>query len=500
MKKNILFILSILLIFLLFVISCAGQPAAVDEPVTQTPQPAPAAATPSAAPSTTAPADTPAAPAATAQVDPAARSAAQAARQQALDFSGNSYFPSEWEALERRYNSANSTDEFNALTAEYNQILKQSANMYALDMEHQILSARQEIIDTGLVRYAPEYLRDADIVALEALSQYEADDYYAARDTANTALSKYEAILYATNVYTAREELMAIINGGWSDNLLFNSWSYIFSADETFFAAVDQYDAGNYDQAKAIAGEALEQYETLIIGADVYLTRERLIETGLVPLAPQYLDAADVAAFKALEQYEAGNYADAKIFAAQAKDNYDELWFAADIYMTRQSIIDLDFAGYDAELFARADEVALAAIADFDAGNKSAAFEKALDAQLRYNMIIDNAWPVYATEKRNSAVSEKQHAVDERADVAARAVFNEADSYLNEAYRLYELRQYESASQVFTNAQALFTIAIEETIERRRVALDTIRIAEEMIERSSGTAREAERIIEGGSR
>ena len=490
MKKSILSVLLILSISIFVIVSCAGEPDTVDD------TPAPAVTT---TPSTTTPSTTPAAPAASA-ADPAARTAAQAARQQALDFNGNTYFPSEWEALERRYNSASTTAEYNALTAEYNQILKQSADMYAMDMEYQILSTRQELIDTGLLRYAPEYLLDADKTTLDALDQYEAGDYYAARDTAKTALIKYDSMLYAAEVYSAREKLTEKIDNSWSENLRDDSRPFINDADETFFAAVDQYDAGDYDQAKATADKAIAQYETLLSGVDVYLTRERLVDTGLVPLAPHYLDAADVAAVNALEQYEAGNYADAKAYADQAMKNYDDLWLAADIYMTRQSIVDLDFIKYDTVNFATADEIALKAIAEFDAGNKDAAIENGLEAQRRYNMIIDNAWPAYATDKRNDAVSERQHAIDERANVAARSEFNDAEFYLSEAQRLFNLREYESASHAFTNAQALFTISIEETLERRRIALETIRIAEEMIDRSGGTAREAERIIEGGSR
>jgi len=496
MKKSILSILFILLITLFLIISCAGEPDAVDNPDLA---PAPSAAAPAPAPTTAPSAATPA-PSPAAAADPAARTAAQTARQQALDFNGSSYFPSEWEALERRYNSANTTAEYNALTSEYNEILRQSANMYALDMEHQILSARQEITNTGLIHYAPEYLRDADKTTLEALDQYDAGDYFAARDTANTALTKYESILYAAEVYSVREDMIKKIDDSWSDNLLYDSWPYIYDADETFFTAVDQYDAGNYDRARVTAEKAMNQYDTLSSGVDVYLARERLVATGLVPVAPNYLDAADVAAIKALEQYEAGDYAAAKISAAQAMDNYDDLWFAAGVYLTRQSIVDLDFVKFDAANFTTADEIALSAIADFDSGNIAAAKEKALDAQNRYMMIMDNAWPAYATETRNEAVSERQHAIEERANIAARSTFNDAEAFLAEAQRLYTLREYELASHAFTNAQALFTISIEETIERRRVAEDTIRQAEAIIERSSGTAREAERIIEGGSR
>jgi len=59
---------------------------------------------------------------------------------------------------------------------------------------------------------------------------------------------------------------------------------------------------------------------------------------------------------------------------------------------------------------------------------------------------------------------------------------------------------YSVAAIQYVEAEALFAIAGQQTEEKRQIALEIIRQAEEKIEESNETAIEADKIIEGGSK
>jgi len=342
MKKNIPFILIILSTLLLTVISCKSTAETQEEP--QPTQPSSSA------------------------VDNA-KAKADKARQQAMDFESNNYFPSEWESIEEKYNSAKTAAEYEAVADSYDEIFKKAVPLYAQAKEDEILAVREQLIATGFTEYFPQYLENADNMALAANEQYEAGDYYKARDT---------------------------------------------------------------------AASALNEYETLLDGAKVYLTRQEVIDRG--------------------------------------------------------------FTQYDSENFLKADEVAQEAIDAFDSGDRVKALAKMEEAHLRYSLVLTNGWTAYAADRRKSATQERELAVAERANIASRETFRSGDTIFNDAEDLFAAEKYSDAAIKFINSEAIFAISRQETEEKRVRAEEAIKIAEEKIEESSGSATEAERIIEGGSR
>jgi len=303
------------------------------------------------------------------------------ARKRAIDFESPAYFPSEWEALEARYNGTDSllilTNEqilqaettIKTLASEYDDLFMKTVPLYAQAREDEIMSAREELADSGLISCYPEYLKNADSIALEAQDKYEAEDYYGARDTAALAMNEYELLLVGAEAFAARKE-----------------------------------------------------------------------------------------------------------------------------------IVNRNFAAYDSENFNKAEEIAEKAINDYEGGNKEAASTNAEEAKLRYNLVLKNSWTKYSSERRKSASSERDNALSMKVNVASREAFRNAEASYNQAEENFKANKLDEAAVLFTESEARFALAIKETEEKRRLAMEKIKLAEEKIEESGDTAIEAEKIIEGGSR
>ena len=502
MRKNFILILFILAVFVFINVSCGSAPAPAEtpEPVSSEQSPTSSSA---AAPSTP-PSAVPAP--ATVSADPAAIARANSAKQRAVEFEIDQYAGSEWDSIVARHNAARTTADYNAAADSYDELFGRYIWMYAQANEIEITEEWQQVKNSSLAAFISEDIRDAENTAVEALDLYEAGNYNEARVKAELAKTQFDSLLYAAEVFDVRIELEEFIIYSNSTNLALDAQPFLESADNISFAAVSQYDAGNYTEARATAETARDNYETLMAGANTYLSEEKLMNmisyTDLMYEieAIQYLDAADRLSNEALSQYVNGNYAEARETAESAKEEYDLLYLAANVWLTRQDILIDRFNTYDPVNFARAEEVALSALVDFRNGNREDAVMKAEEALLRYDMVIDIAMPSYAAEKRRDAEDARFTALIERADVAARSTFDEAALILLRADSLMASGQFLAASREFTSAEGIYTQAREEATERRRRAEETIRRADEIIGRSGGTAIEAERIIEGGSR
>jgi hypothetical protein len=301
------------------------------------------------------------------------------ARKRAMDFESPAYFPSEWEALEVKYNDAvlvpfqsavqQANVLFDPIAEEYDEIFKKAVPLYAQAREDEIISIRDELISSGFISHVPEYLENVDKIALAALDQYEAEDYYKARDT---------------------------------------------------------------------AAEALKEYELLMVGARVYLTRQEVLDRG--------------------------------------------------------------FNEYDLDNFEKADEVAGAAIDAYEAGKKDETVANAEEATLRYNIVLANGWTAYSSIQQASASAEKDLAIADKVHIASRDSFRDADAIFSQADEAFNSGEFHEAAILYTEAEAHFAVARRETEEKRQRAMESIRMASERMELSIESAIEAERLIEGGSR
>ena len=261
--------------------------------------------------------------------------------------------------------------------------------------------------------------------------------------------------------------------------------------------------AAEYDAITAAYNDIFKKTIPLYAQAredEILATREKLINTGFTDYYPEYLENADNKTLKALELYEAGDYYTARESAADALAGYETLLLGADVFLARQEIIDRGFLKYDEDNFSKADEVANAAVKSYDAGNKDKAIESAQEALLRYNLVLSNGWTAYSDERKKAADAERERALAERANIASRDIFREAESYYNTAEEFAASENYNAAAIQYTEAEAMYLIARKDTAERRQRAEAAMKIAEEKIVESGDTASEAERVIEGGSR
>jgi hypothetical protein len=228
--------------------------------------------------------------------------------------------------------------------------------------------------------------------------------------------------------------------------------------------------------------------------------RAQIIATGFADAFPQYLKNADDLALAAKEKYDAKDYYGAKDAADVALNEYNTLLAGANVYITRQEIINRGFTQYDSDNFVKSDEIAQKAIDAYNAGDKAAALASAEEAQLRYNIVLSNGWTTYAAERKEAAEKERQSAVANRANIASKETFRSGDSSFEEANEFYSAENYSEAALAFVEAEAIFSVSKKETEEKRVRAEEAIRVAEEKIEESSGSALEAEKLIEGGSK
>jgi len=276
-----------------------------------------------------------------------------------------------------------------------------------------------------------------------------------------------------------------------ADSMPKSTASEIQQAAASYSTAADTYDE-LFGKTIPLYAQARED--------EIMAAREELIASGFTNSFPDYLQKADEIALEANEQYKDGKYYEAKDTAAKALNEYQTLMIGARVFLARQEIIDRGFWKYDSDNFNRADEVTITAMNEYEAGNRETAVTYAEEALLRYNLVLSNGWTAYSADRRNSAASERELALSERANIAARDSFREADTIYNQAETTFSSRDFQNAAILYTDAEALFVISRQETEEKRLRAIESIRLAEEKIGESDETAIEAERIIEGGSR
>jgi len=262
-------------------------------------------------------------------------------------------------------------------------------------------------------------------------------------------------------------------------------------------------DANAYNSAAAAYDELFKKSIPLYAQAredEIMAARESLISSGFAEVFPQYLKKADDMALAAHAEYQAEDYYKAKDSAAAALAEYETLGVGAKILTARQEIIDRGFTQYDPDNFQKADDVAKSALNAYESGDKNNALTNGEEALLRYNLVIANGWTAYASDRRAAAEKERELALAERANIASRDTFRGAETFFNQAGEFLTTENFKDAGLNYIEAEARYAISRKETEEKRIRAEEAIRIAEEKIEESSGSAIEAERIIEGGSK
>jgi hypothetical protein len=247
------------LLILAGALSCKSAPPPVEPtPPVEEPPPPPPAEIP----------DPDKAPADQASLDAlnAAAERAAKARQLVIDSNGPAAFPSEWQSAEAGYTKAEagkdtsaakavreSASRYNDAARAFESLADKSIAQFARDLEAEVIAARDAAVKAGAETLADGYFRSADDTALQAIAQYEAKDYYAARDSAYLARDMYGVLKTGTDAYKVRQEIID------RDFVKYDPQN-IGIADELAVSGIAGYEAGDIDAAQNKADEALVRY------------------------------------------------------------------------------------------------------------------------------------------------------------------------------------------------------------------------------------------------
>ena len=196
----------------------------------------------------------------------AAEDRALAARKLVIDFEGDASFPEDWRAAssllseaDRRKNTSNA-EAVRESTARYVQAAEAFEKMsgkviekYYENKEAELIAARNAAINAGALELIPDFLFDADNTVAMAVQKYETKDFYSAKDTAIEALNMYQVLKIGLDAYAVRE---IIVGRGMERYDPRN----VEIADDTMYAAADDYEARNLTGARDKVEAALLRY------------------------------------------------------------------------------------------------------------------------------------------------------------------------------------------------------------------------------------------------
>jgi hypothetical protein len=231
---------------------------------------------------------------------------------------------------------------------------------------------------------------------------------------------------------------------------------------------------------------------------EVLAARDAAIAAGIRDVYPEYLLAADKIVLDAEVLYEDDLFYEADEGSLLALEHYQALKSGTLAYNMRKEIMDRDFSAYDADNFARADSVLLAAFDSYEAGDIDAALDGADEARSCYNAALEAGWKASAGEIQAQAVRERQKALDEKANVAVRADFAQTETVYNQASAAFGAKKYAEAGPLYEKAAASYTVLARTAVEKRLLAEEAIRRAEEKVADSESKVQAAEAILEGG--
>jgi hypothetical protein len=202
---------------------------------------------------------------------------------------------------------------------------------------------------------------------------------------------------------------------------------------------------------------------------------------------------------QALGQYEGEDYYTAAASARLAVGLYNAQKTGMDAYNTWQEIVSRDFSKYDADNFYRAEEIGRSALDDYDDLEAESARTGAEDALLRFKLALQTGWQFYALEQRAAAGAERQAALDFKANVAVQADYDRAAAPYNQAEGYFRAEQYSDAAPLYVESLPLFAHARQIAEDKRLLAGEAIRTAEERTAESAAVVQDAEKILGGGT-
>jgi len=415
--------------------------------------------------------------------DAAARAAA--ARKLAGDFDASSFLPSDWEAAESLFNQAEQQKDTTTMDGAQGSLDRYTKAAEAYDalvgayynkVVGELNDARVAAIDVGAGELVPDYLLEVDNVVDDAEGKYQAKDYSGAKAAAGDALSRYLILKEGLDAYNVREEIADMAEELVPD--------YLQTVDTIGLDAIDKWEAQDYSGAKAGADAALSMYLTLRNGIVAYILREEVAERA-EELVPDALLQADNVGLDAIAKWEANDFEGAKVGADKALTMFSGLSIARDAYDLRESILSRAEVWFP-DFLSQADNVGLDAIDMWVAEDYSSAKDIANTALIIYLVL--------------GASTERQTAIDHKANMAVRREFFTAEALFNQANAAYNEQSYKEAATLYEECMIVFKMTTQLVLEMQRVAEEAIKMADRKAAESDNAARNAETILQGGMR
>jgi hypothetical protein len=231
---------------------------------------------------------------------------------------------------------------------------------------------------------------------------------------------------------------------------------------------------------------------------DVLEAWDAALAAGIEGIYPDRLEAAERVVDQALAQYEDEDYYPAAASAGLAVNLFNALKTGAEAFQVREEIAAGDFVKYDPENYDLAEESGGRALDAYDAQAAEDAQSAASEALLRYNLVLSKGWESYAAERRALATAERQAALELKANVAVKTDFDLAAGIYSQGETAFRARRYPDAVEFYFQSEYMFAVVRGTAAEKRRIAEEAIKRAEDRTAASEETARNAEVILEGG--
>ncbi|MDR2483678.1 MAG: hypothetical protein LBD08_08635 [Treponema sp.] len=261
-------------------------------------------------------------------------------------------------------------------------------------------------------------------------------------------------------------------------------------------AALYTMAADGFDRA---FNTALPQYMRMLQN-DISAARQEALIMGAGDEYPPQFDAAEALGNEAESLYEQKkDYYAAASSGITALEMYQALKTLAACRDSLWEIEEHDFREYDEENCALAEAVMQRAVIAYDGQALTEAQDLADDALLRLTQALDTAWSLYARERREAALLERDEALDVKANIAVKAEYAAAQDVYAEAEGLFFAGRYDQASDLYFQAEYLFAGTAMTAEEKQRIAGDALQAAKDKTADSEIVVRKAELILEGGS-
>lgn len=210
---------------------------------------------------------------------------------------------------------------------------------------------------------------------------------------------------------------------------------------------------------------------------------------------PDRFSGVDQQAASARDQFDGGNYDGAFTDASEAAGRYRVLKAIADAHNLKKEADEWNFLDYDRENYEAACDSGNSAVELFDDGFLEEALTNADQAAAGFALVLENGWIAYTNEKSAAAQSWRQAALEARANVASRDMYEEADKIYNQAFASLRSGELEDAAGFFEQSGDLFKDSRDDAVEKRVRAEEAIRQAEQKVSQSGENVKNAGEIL-----